>query len=301
MIDNDDYKFLLEIGFTLNEAKVYLTLLQNRYLNGYEISKLSNVSRSLVYDVIDRLVAKGFILKSEGQVNYYCALPYDKVIEKIKNDNINKLNVAKEKLKNYSRIENESEYIFNIKGIDEFFSKANDLILNAKKEISISIWKEDFPKIEESLLIASKKGIKIYIFSFSNINFPSGEIFSYQLKDPASLFPYRRISIIVDGKEVIIGENAGDKSICVLSKNHALVSMTTDEIVLNIFWLKYIKSKGLLKNNATSDEFLSLLNNLREDLKVSPDMTKNYLVFNFQFGGKDYESNKDWKETTTWG
>ena len=293
MIENDNYKFLLEIGFTLNEAKVYLTLLQNRYLNGYEISKLSKVSRSLVYNVIDRLVAKGFILKSEGQINYYCALPYEKVIERIKNDNINKLNIAREKLKNYSRIENESEYIFNIKGIDEFFSKANDLILNAKKEISISIWKEDFPKIEESLLIAAKKGIKIYIFSFSNITFPSAEIFSYQLKDPNSLFPYRRISIVVDGKEVIIGENAGDKSICVLSKNHALVSMTTDEIVLNIFWLKYIKSKGLLKNNATSEEFLTLLNKLREDLGVSSDMTKNYLVFNFQFGGKDYESNKN--------
>ncbi len=293
MIDNENYKFLLEIGFTLNEAKVYLTLLQNRYLNGYEISKLSNVSRSLVYNVINRLVDKGFVLKSEGQINYYCALPYDKVIEKIRNNNINNLNVAREKLKNYSRIENESEYIFNIKGIDEFFSKANDLILNAEKEISISIWKEDFPKIEESLSIASKKGIKIYIFSFSNITFPAGEIFSYQLKDPTSLFPYRRISIVVDGKEVIIGENQGDKSICVLSKNHALVSMTTDEIVLNIFWLKYIKSKGLLKNNATSDEFLTLLNKLREDLGVSPDMTKNYLVFNFQFGGKDYESNKD--------
>lgn len=293
MIDNENYKFLLEIGFTLNEAKVYLTLLQNRYLNGYEISKLSNVSRSLVYNVIDRLVAKGFVLKSEGQINYYCALPYDKVIEKNKNDNINKLNVAREKLKNYSRIENESEYIFNIKGIDEFFSKANDLILNAKKEISISIWKEDFPKIEESLSIASKKGIKIYIFSFSNIDFPYGELFSYQLKDPTSLFPYRRISIVVDGKEAIIGENAGDKSICVLSKNHALVSMTTDEIVLNIFWLKYIKSKGLLKDNATSDDFLTLLNKLREDLGVSSDMTKNYLVFNFQFGGKDYESNKN--------
>ena len=293
MIENDNYKFLLEIGFTLNEAKVYLTLLQNRYLNGYEISKLSKVSRSLVYNVIDRLVAKGFVLKSEGQINYYCALPYEKVIERIKNDNINKLNIAREKLKNYSRIENESEYIFNIKGIDEFFSKANDLILNAEKEISISIWKEDFPKIEESLSIAAKRGVKVYIFSFSNITFPYAEIFSYQLKDPNSLFPYRRISIVVDGKEVIIGENAGDKSICVLSKNHALVSMTTDEIVLNIFWLKYIKSKGLLKNNATSEEFLTLLNTLREDLGVSSDMTKNYLVFNFQFGGKDYESNKN--------
>ena len=94
MIENENYKFLLEIGFTLNESKVYLTLLQNRYLNGYEISKLSNVSRSLVYNVIDRLVAKGFVLKSEGQINYYCALPYDKVIEKIRNDNINKILVC---------------------------------------------------------------------------------------------------------------------------------------------------------------------------------------------------------------
>ena len=112
---------------------------------------------------------------------------------------------------------------------------------------------------------------------------------------------YENGAYLLNGKEVIIGENAGDKSICVLSKNHALVSMTTDEIVLNIFWLKYIKSKGLLKNNATSDEFLTLLNKLREDLGVSPDMTKNYLVFNFQFGGKDYESNKNWKNTTAWG
>ena len=102
---------------------------------------------------------------------------------------------------------------FNIKGIDEFFSKANDLILNAKKEISISIWKEDFPKIEESLSIASKKGIKIYIFSFSDITFPSGEIFSYQLKNPTSLFPYRRISIVVDGKEVTMQVKPGDKVI----------------------------------------------------------------------------------------
>ena len=163
-MDHGNYQFLIEIGFTLNEAKVYLTLLQNRYLNGYEISKLSNVSRSLVYNVIDRLVAKRSILKSEGQINHYCALPYDKVIEKISNTNANKLNIAREKLKHYSRIEKESEYIFNIKGIDEFFSKANDLILHAEKEISISIWKEDFPKIEESLSIASKKGIKICSF-----------------------------------------------------------------------------------------------------------------------------------------
>ena len=70
---DNQYDFLLKIGFSLNEAKVYITLLQNKALNGYEIAKFSGVSRSLVYDVIDRLLNKGFIIKSEGTTNYYVA------------------------------------------------------------------------------------------------------------------------------------------------------------------------------------------------------------------------------------
>ena len=293
MEKNEDYKFLLDIGFTLNEAKVYLTLLENSFLNGYEISKYSGVSRSLVYNIIDRLVDKGFVLKSEGETNHYCALSYEKVLERVKKDNENKINIANEKLKRYSKVENESNYIFNIKGIEQFFEKANDLINNAKHEISISIRKEDFEKIKNTLASAINRKVKVYIFSFSNLDLNGAEIFSYGLVDPSNLFPYRRISLVVDGKEVLIGENLGDKSICVLSKNHALVSLTTDEIVLNVFWLKYLKSKGLLKENSTSKDFLNLLQKLREDLNISFDMTKNYLVFNFQFGGHDNGFSKN--------
>ena len=81
-ITNDAYEFLIKVGFSLNEAKVYVTLLQNKALNGYEIAKLSGVSRSLVYDVIERLLNKGFIIKSEGAINYYVALDYNKTLEK---------------------------------------------------------------------------------------------------------------------------------------------------------------------------------------------------------------------------
>ena len=36
--NNGTYEFLTKVGFSLNEAKVYVTLLQNKALNGYEIA-----------------------------------------------------------------------------------------------------------------------------------------------------------------------------------------------------------------------------------------------------------------------
>ena len=69
----NNYDFLLKIGFTLNEAKVYLALIKNRAMNGYEVAKVSGVSRSLVYDVLDRLASKGYVIKCEGEINFYTA------------------------------------------------------------------------------------------------------------------------------------------------------------------------------------------------------------------------------------
>ena len=70
------YTFLLKIGFSLKEAKIYLTLLEKYPLNGYEVSKYSGVARSLVYDCLDRLVFKGYVIKMEGEANFYKPLNY---------------------------------------------------------------------------------------------------------------------------------------------------------------------------------------------------------------------------------
>ena len=58
----NNYEFLEKLGFSSNEAKVYGTLIKHKVLNGYEIAKLSGVARSLVYEVINRLVAKGAVI-----------------------------------------------------------------------------------------------------------------------------------------------------------------------------------------------------------------------------------------------
>ena len=286
-ITNDAYEFLIKVGFSLNEAKVYVTLLQNKALNGYEIAKLSGVSRSLVYDVIERLLNKGFIIKSEGAINYYVALDYNKTLEKIDNENHKNLLNAESKLKLLSKKENDNEFIFNIRGFDKFIDKAKERILLAKREISLSIWKQDFALLEDDLLKAIKRGVKVYVFSFEDIILDKAEIFSYKVKDASNLFPYRRISLIIDNNDTFIGENIGDKSVSIYTKNQAISSLAIDEIVLNIFWFKLIEKNSLLEKCSTSKGFLEVLNILKKEMGITPNMTKNFMVFDFQYGGNN--------------
>lgn len=286
-ITNDAYEFLIKVGFSLNEAKVYVTLLQNKALNGYEIAKLSGVSRSLVYDVIERLLNKGFIIKSEGAINYYVALDYNKTLEKIDNENHKNLLNAESKLKLLSKKENDNEFIFNIRGFDKFIDKAKERILLAKREISLSIWKQDFALLKDDLLKAIKRGVKVYIFSFEDIILDKAEIFSYKVKDASNLFPYRRISLIIDNNDAFIGENIGDKSVSIYTKNQAISSLAIDEIVLNIFWFKLIEKNSLLEKCSTSKGFLEVLNILKKEMGITPNMTKNFMVFDFQYGGNN--------------
>lgn len=289
--NNDTYEFLTKVGFSLNEAKVYVTLLQNKALNGYEIAKLSGVSRSLVYDVIERLLKKGFIIKSEGAVNYYVALDYNKALEKIDNENRKNLLNAETNLKLLSKKDNDNEFIFNIRGFDKFIEKAKEKIKLAKKEISLSIWKQDFAFFRDDLSKALRRGVKVYIFSFEDIILDNAEIFTYKVKDASNLFPYRRISLIIDNNDTFIGENIGDKSVSIYTKNQAISSLAIDEIVLNIFWFKLIKKNSLLERCSTSKGFLEVLNVLRKEMDITPNMTKNFMVFNFQYGGNENGSN----------
>ena len=66
----NNYEFLEKLGFSSNEAKVYGTLIKHKVLNGYEIAKLSGVARSLVYEVINRLVAEGAVIRRRWRAEF---------------------------------------------------------------------------------------------------------------------------------------------------------------------------------------------------------------------------------------
>ena len=79
-------KLLEEIGLTKGEIKVYLTLLSFESSTTGPIITKSKVSRSKVYEILERLKEKGLVTEViKDQVKHFQALSPNKILEYIKN------------------------------------------------------------------------------------------------------------------------------------------------------------------------------------------------------------------------
>ena len=147
----NNYEFLEKLGFSSNEAKVYGTLIKHKVLNGYEIAKLSGVARSLVYEVINRLVAKGAVIRIDGEPNFYKPIEYQDVIRSIKEENEKNIACAERELQQLATENADVDYVMNIVGEEKYVAKAKKLIDSAQAEISLSIWREPFEVLRSNI------------------------------------------------------------------------------------------------------------------------------------------------------
>lgn len=113
----------VKANFGLNdyESKVWLALLSKGISTVGEISDLSGVPRSRVYDVLESLEKKGFVIMKIGKPIRYMALKPEEVVERIKS---NLLNDAKEKIKVLEKVKETDEY----KQLEFLFSEGIQLI-----------------------------------------------------------------------------------------------------------------------------------------------------------------------------
>ena len=67
-MSQDPIDGLVKIGFSEYEAKAYVALLRENPITGYQLAKLSGVPRSMIYEVLSKLVLRGaaMILRKEG-------------------------------------------------------------------------------------------------------------------------------------------------------------------------------------------------------------------------------------------
>lgn len=277
----NSFDFLEKLGFSSNEAKVYCTLIKHKVLNGYEIAKLSGVARSLVYEVINRLIAKGAVIRIDGEPNFYKPIEYQDLIRSIKEENEKNIACAERELQQLATENADVDYVMNIVGEEKYVAKAKELIDSAQAEISLSIWRESFEVLRSNIENAISRGVKVYIFTFESISVAGATVYSYNINDVSTLFPYCRTTIIIDGGECLVGEE-GDCNVYVHTRNHSVVSLATDEIVLNIFWNKLIEKENLLSKGCSGVDFLQVTHNLAERYGITDEMTKNFLVYNFQ-------------------
>ena len=126
---------LILFGLSRQEAAIYLCLLQNEELTGYEVAKLTGISRSNVYNGLASLVEHGAAYVIEGTSSKYLAVALSEFCD----NRIRYLRKAKERLvadgprKNLPR-----EGYITIEGYDHICDKIRHMLLGAEKRIYFS-------------------------------------------------------------------------------------------------------------------------------------------------------------------
>ncbi|QEE15712.1 TrmB family transcriptional regulator [Promethearchaeum syntrophicum] len=132
------YKKLQNIGsFTINDSKIYVTLLKIGLSNPAVISEKSKVDRARVYDSLKRLVKRGIVEEEPvKRAPRYRAFPPDVVFGTIRKKLNNQINLATSLEKQLAQIKTEStekNSVWSIQGKHKINKKFYEIIQNAEE------------------------------------------------------------------------------------------------------------------------------------------------------------------------
>ncbi len=223
---------LMDFGLTRQEANIYLLLISEGDLNGYEVSKLSGISRSNAYNSLAALVDKGAAYVIEGNSISYTPV---NIVEFCNN----KIRLMEENrdylMKNMPTKKAESDGYITIKGEKHIIDKMKNMILEAKERIYLSISNKWLKEILIELNLVKDKGIKIVIVTEDNFLLDNAKVYYSEIKTG-------QIRIIVDSKHVLTGSIIHKTySTCLYSSNNNLVEVFKEALKNEIVLIKINK------------------------------------------------------------
>lgn len=191
---------LLKYNLTRQEANIYLTLLIHQDVTGYEIAKITGISRSNVYNALAGLVEKGAAYIIEGTVTKYVAVP----LEEFCDNQIRDLYQAKDfLLENQPKDSVESDGYITIEGHQHILNKIKNMIKKCEYRVYLSLDKKLLKELEEEINFVVARELKVVILTNEPVNIQG--VFQYQNQKEYQ----EQFQIITDSKYVLTGEIGG--------------------------------------------------------------------------------------------
>lgn len=266
---------LQELGFSVNEAKVYLVLLKRNPINGYEIAKESGISRSMVYDILRRLTIKKAIVPLNSEPTTYAPVDYRELIQSHRDQQSSAFDKLESKLKEYLGNEESDDYVLNISTHDELVASMRQAVRSAKKEIAISMWANEVKMIETELFEAHKRGVLIHILSFDKMPFDFGVQHCYEIPDIETIFFNRRAILVTDRKYLLMGEWSQKRSeISISTHNQMLVNHALDQIILDVMLYYALRVKGGFQVGMKASEYQQCVYRYYQDIHLDQELAK---------------------------
>jgi len=215
MVETTFLDSLKKLGLNDYEARGYLALLERRSLTATQISVVSGIPRTKVYDVTESLMKKGLCSLVPGKINKYRALEIDAVAQNLLSENERIFNERKRQIREAAQNLEEQlsaiygdnnqnddplEYIEIIKDPYQIHKRFLALVKKAKEEVLV-FTKPPFaasPEESEDQLDQEteilKKGVK------------TRSIYEIAEEDPGWLFEHLKRAVKVGEEARVIAE-----------------------------------------------------------------------------------------------
>ncbi|MEJ2543137.1 MAG: helix-turn-helix domain-containing protein [Calditrichaceae bacterium] len=235
------------VGFTQYESQVYLALLKQSNVTGYELAKLSGVPASKIYPILNRLLDKEIVQVIDTEPKKYIPQPPDEILSRMRTDYSTAFDVLDEKLEHiYSEEASAGNHIWNVSGREIIIRKVIDFINECEEKLYLSVWDEELDEIADSLRSAKDRGVQITIVHFGEKllgienEYKHGREHSIRIERGG-----RRIALIVDDKKVILGHFSEDgSSNAAWTVNKGLVLLAKDYIIHDIYSIRIVQKYG---------------------------------------------------------
>lgn len=208
---------LTHFNLTKQEATLYVLLLKEGYLTGYEAAKQTGISRSNTYTALAGLVDKGaaYVLE-EGKVTRYTPVPP----EEFCSNKIDRLKEIKDKVLNQlPALKNDAEGYITIKGELEIINKLKNTVRQAEARIYVSANRRVMELLRKELMDALARGLKVVIISDEKFTLPEAICYGTDKQT-------EQIRLIADSQTVVTGDLEDEEnSTCLYSCKRNLVDL----------------------------------------------------------------------------
>lgn len=194
---------LRDLGFSQYETSCYLSLLASYPANGSQLSKLSGIARSRIYDVLRNMTRKGFV--QEAGNGQYVPIPPDELMNRLRAQFESNLTLLEEQLREV-KSESDYEYIWAIYGYEYVMKRAIDIIAAAREELYVRLFADAADRLNPHLQAAAERGVHIRYVAMSQMPLTFDiQVIHPHVETLADIIGGRSFDIVADKSEALVG------------------------------------------------------------------------------------------------
>lgn len=202
---------LVRLGFSEYEAKAYVALLRKSPVTGYELSKVSGVPRSMIYEVLGKLTARGAAMTlRKDDATMYAPVPAAEFLEQLHREHEELIASLKGDLMALASATELYQYVWNIEGHGNIVAKAQEMIARARARVYLAVQAGTCQALRSDLETAIQRGVRVVIYTPCDVVLPGAEVVVAPISGGAPRGPGELgLILVIDAEEALIAEGLG--------------------------------------------------------------------------------------------